>query len=103
MEQLQRGGRSVPGFGVGIAPQSAFVKTSDQGGGGSLLARPTGKVGAFLGGAVMSGLAGVAATTFFGEGTNVGGLQSITSRLQRNWKVLAATAVAGGLVGAVAK
>jgi hypothetical protein len=63
----------------------------------------TGKVGAFLGGAAMSALAATAATTFFGEGTNVGGIRSVGARLQRNWKVLAATAVAGGVVGAVAK
>jgi hypothetical protein len=63
----------------------------------------TGKVGAFVGGAAMSAVAAVAATTFFGEGTNVGGVRNIASRLQRNWKVLTATAVAGGIVGAVAK
>jgi hypothetical protein len=63
----------------------------------------TGKVGAFVGGAAMSALAATAATTFFGEGTNIGGIGAVASRLQRNWKVLAATAVAGGVVGAVAQ
>ena len=95
MERIQFGGRPAPGFGVGLAPQSALVK--------SPMAMPAGKVGAFLGGAVMSAVAAATATTFFGEGTNIGGLGALASRLQRNWKVLAATAVAGGVVGAVAK
>ena len=60
-------------------------------------------MGAFVGGAIASGIAGALATTFFGEGTNVGGIEAITGRLRRNWKVLAATAVAGGVVGAVAR
>ncbi len=58
---------------------------------------------AFVGGAAMSAAAAAFATTFFGEGTNIGGVRGVASRLQRNWKILAATAVAGGVVGAVAK
>ena len=101
MERIQFGGRPSSGFGVGLAPQSTFVKSAPDSG---LLARmPTGKVGAFLGGAALSAIAGAAATTLFGEGTSVGSLSAVASRLQRNWKVLAATAVAGGVVGAVAK
>jgi hypothetical protein len=98
MERIQFGGRQAPGFGVGLAPQHTFVKSAD-----SFFTKPTGKVGAFLGGAAMSAVAAVAATTFFGEGTNVGGIGNIATRLQRNWKVLAATAAIGGIVGAVAK
>lgn len=103
METIHRGGRPLPGFGVGIAPQSTFVRPAAPDGATSLFARPAGKVGAFLGGAVMSGLAGAVATTFFGEGTSVGSLQTVATRLQRNWKVLAATAAAGGLVAAAVK
>jgi len=93
MESIQRGGRPAAGFGVGFAPQSAFV--ANRGG--------SGKVGAFVGSAVASALAGAAAVTFFGEGTNIGGLGAVAGRLQRNWKVLAATAVAGGIIGAVVR
>ena|SRR5208282_17771 len=99
METIQRGGRPLPGFGVGALPHSTFVKAADSG----IFPKMTGKVGAFVGGAAMSAAAAVFATTFFGEGTNIGGIGAITSRLQRNWKVLAATAVAGGVVGAVSK
>jgi hypothetical protein len=102
MEHLQFGGRPTPGFGVGALPQGTFAKPASQGG-DSLFALPTGKVGAFLGGAAMSAVAAAAATTFFGEGASVGGVKSVAARLQRNWKMLAATAVAGGIVGAVAK
>jgi len=100
METIQRGGRPLPGFGVGASPQSTFVKSAAS---ESIFPKMTGKVGAFVGGAAMSAAAAVFATTFFGEGTNIGGIGAITSRLQRNWKVLAATAVAGGVVGAVSK
>lgn len=93
MEHVQFGGRPILGFGVGALPQTAFVRS----------AMPTGKVGAFISGAAMSAVAGAVATTFFGEGTNVGGVSTVVARLQRNWKVLAATAVAGGIVGAVAR
>lgn len=102
MEHVQFGSRPVPGFGVGVAPQSTFVKpsTADS---GSIVKMPAGKVGAFLGGAAMSAAAAAFATTFFGEGTNLGGVRGVAARLQRNWKILAATAVAGGVVGAVVK
>jgi hypothetical protein len=87
---------------VGAFPPSAFVRSPVEEG-SSLFVRPTGKVGAFFGGAAMSAVAGAVATTFFGEGTHVGGIQNVAARLQRNWKLLAATAVAGGIVGAVVK
>jgi hypothetical protein len=100
METIRFGGRPAPGFGVGIAPQSAFVKSGD---GSGFFPKLTGKTGAFVSGAAMSAAAAVFATTFFGEETNIGGVKNVAMRLQRNWKVLAATAVAGGVVGAVAK
>jgi hypothetical protein len=96
MEHLRFGGRPAPGFGVGAG---SFVKSSTE----HVFTKPGGTLGAFLGGAAMSAIAGVAAVTFFGEGTNIGGIGAVASRLQRNWKVLAATAVAGGVVGAIAK
>ena len=77
----------------------SFVKSSTE----HVFTKPGGTVGAFLSGAAMSAVAGVAAVTFFGEGTNIGGVRGVAARLQRNWKVLAATAAAGGIVGAVAK
>ena len=98
MESIQSGGRRAPGFGVGAA-QSPFVRPASE----SLFPKLTGKTGAFVSGAMMSAAAAAFATTFFGEGTNIGGVRGVTARLQRNWKILAATAVAGGVVGAVAK
>ena len=99
MESIQFGGRRAPGFGVGTPmPQSAYVKPD----GGSILHKPTGKVAAFLGGALGSGLAAVAATALFGEGSNVS-LGSVGPRLARSWRPLAATAVAGGIVAAIVK
>ena len=96
MERVRRDGRLTHGFGVGSPlPQSAYVKPANQGGG-------TGKVAAFLGGALGSGLAAVAATSLFGEGSNVN-LGSVGARLTRSWKPLAATAVAGGIVAAIVK
>jgi hypothetical protein len=96
MESIQRGGRPVPGFGVG-APlaQSTYVKPADPW-------KPTGKVGAFLGGVVGSGIAAVAATSLFGEGTGLS-MATVGQRLQRSWRPLAATAVAGGIIAAIAK
>jgi hypothetical protein len=99
MESIQRGGRPVLGFGVG-ASQSTYVKPADQGGGSIM--RPTGKVGAFLGGVVGSGIAAVAATSLFGEGTGLS-MATVGQRLQRSWRPLAATAVAGGIIAAIAK
>lgn len=99
MERIQFGGRPSPGFGVGLAPQSTFAKPSA---GSSFFVMPTGKVGAFVGGALMSAVAGAVGTGLFGDGSSIS-LGSVTSRLQRNWRVLAATAVAGGVVGAIVK
>lgn len=101
METIRLGGRPV-GFGVGIGPQSTFVKSADQGGGGSLVNPVSRTMGAFVGGAVASGIAGVVATSLFGDGTQLS-LGTVSQRLQRNWRVLAATAVAGGIIGAVAR
>ena len=93
MESIQFGGRRALGFGVGSPlPQSAYVKPANHG--------DAGKVAAFLGGALMSGIAGVAATSLFGDGANMG-IGVVAARLERNWRVLAATAVAGGIVGAI--
>jgi hypothetical protein len=98
MESIQRGGHRVAGFGVGApVPQSAYVKPAD-----SIIPHPTGKLGAALGGALTTGLAGVAATALFGEGTNFS-LGLVGQRLARNWRILAASAVAGGVVAAIAK
>lgn len=94
MEHVRLGGRLAAGFGVGIAPQSTFVKPAMGGG-----IFPTGKVGAFLGGAAMSAVAAVAATALFGEGSGV--LVGAGQRLRRNWRPLVATAVVGGVVGTV--
>jgi hypothetical protein len=80
--------------------QSTYVKPADQGGGSIM--RPTGKVGAFLGGVVGSGIAAVAATSLFGDGTGLS-LTTVGQRLQRSWRPLAATAVAGGIIAAIAK
>jgi|SRR5580692_2293156 hypothetical protein len=97
METLQRGGRRIPGFGVGSPPpQSPYVRPALD------MPRPTGKVAAFLGGALGSGLAGVAATALFGEGTNLS-LSSAGQRLARSWRPIAATAVVGGIVAAIVK
>jgi hypothetical protein len=97
MEHLRLGGRPTVGFGVGVAPPSTFVKPAMS---ESILSRPSGKVGAFLGGAAMSAVAAVAATALFGEGS--GAMVGAGQRLRRNWRSLAATAVVGGIVGAVA-
>jgi hypothetical protein len=97
METIQRGGRRIPGFGVGSPPpQSPYVRPAMD------TYRPTGKVAAFLGGALGSGLAAALATSLFGEGSNVN-LGSVGARLARSWKPLAATAVAGGIVSAIVK
>jgi hypothetical protein len=77
METIQRGGRRIPGFGVGSPPsQSTYVKPAMD------TYRPTGKVAAFLGGALGSGLAAALATSLFGEGSNVN-LGSVGARLAR--------------------
>jgi hypothetical protein len=100
MEIIQRGGRPTVGFGVGAPfPQSTYVKPAMD---GPIIPRPTGKVAAFLGGAVASGIAGVAATALFGDGSGLA-LGVVGQRLAKNWKILAATAAAGGIVGAIAK
>ena len=96
MEHVQFGGRRVSGFGVGIAPQSTFVKSADLS--GSDFGR---KVGAFVGGAVMSGAAAVAATALLGEGSVA--WTGAGQRVLRNWRSLAATAAVGGVFAAVAK
>lgn len=96
MEHIRLGGRPTPGFGVGNPlPQSSYVKPANQSG-------STGKIGAFLGGAIMSGIAGITATSLFAEGAGIS-LATVSHRLQRNWRVLAATAVAGGIVGAIVR
>ena len=51
---------------------------------------------------VASGIAGVVATSLFGDGANMG-IGVVVARLERNRRVLAATAVAGGIVGAVVR
>jgi len=98
MESIRFGGRPAPGFGVGAVPQSMLVKQAEIEGFGKPFSR---KMGAFVGGAIASGIAGVAATALFGEGT-AGAFAGAGTRLQRSWRTLAATAVAGGIVGAVA-
>lgn len=96
MERVQFAGRTVAGFGVGNPfPQIAYVKDVKDVTVTSPLARVGPKLAAFLGGALVSGVAGAAATAYFGEGA------SARDRLERNWRVLAATAATGGVVGAV--
>ena len=106
MERVQFGGRPSAGFGVGIAPQSTFVKPAQVPSVGDSLESAVvdpfqRKLGAFAAGALASGVAAVAATTLFGEGA--AGLSGAGQRLQRAWRVLTATAVAGGIVGTVMK
>jgi hypothetical protein len=100
MESIRLGGRPVT-FGVSAPfPQSTYVKPAADHGGA--LSAPTGKMGAFLGGTLASGLAAVAATALFGEGTGLS-LGVAGERLARSWKPLVATAVAGGIVAAIVK
>jgi hypothetical protein len=100
MESVQFGGRPVMGFGIGaVKDQSVFVRQAPAA--DSLFARPSSKkIGAFVGGAILSGVAGATATALFGGGGNV--LTGALPRLRQNWRVLAATAVAGGIAGVVA-
>lgn len=82
METIHRGGQPTYGFGVGGSAQGIIVQ-------------PIGKVGAFISSATMCGVAGMVATALFGEGPHP------VERLRRGWPVLAATAAAGGLAGAI--
>ena len=101
MESIQFGGRQVSGFAVGVGAvkdQRVFVRPAMDG--ADAVAGPVSrKVGAFVGGAIMSGIAGIVATSFFGDGAN--GLAGGVARLRRNLPSLAASAVVGGVVGAV--
>jgi hypothetical protein len=98
MQSIQRGGRTVEGFGVGAhLPQSTFVRPGDAPVAVTVTPTVASKLHAFVGGAVASGVAGVAATALFGEG---GGP---VQRLQRGWRLLSATAALGGVVGMIAR
>jgi hypothetical protein len=95
MESIQFGGRRAPGFGVGVAPESVLVRAEEA------VTRPVQrKVGAFVGGAMASGIAAVAATALFGDG--FGALSGAVPRLRRNWRSIAATTAIGGVIGAIA-
>lgn len=84
MESIQFAGRVAPGFGIGNPfPQATYVRA---------IASPGSKVGAFVGGALMTVVASSVATALFGEGNGP------RARLERNWRLLAATTVVGGVV-----
>lgn len=104
MESIRFGGRLVAGFGVGAPlPQIAHVQDPHES--GALMEAVEGavrpfsrKLGAFVGGAVASGIASATAVALFGEGINLG---TAVARLKRGVPVFTASAIAGGIVGAI--
>lgn len=79
METIRFGNQSVVGFGLGDSAPSTSI----------------GKYGAFMVGAGLTGLAGIVASGFFGEGI------SPDDRMLNSAPILLISALGGGIAGAI--